>query len=142
MLLKLRTLEDPDLNHMAPMWRLGRVQETGVQGGVSTESRNVGSLRSVAERSWLSAKGSLHVCMCEHTCKGMFIAPSVQIRGQTRLCVCLPEYLRVSDFCLAVQGCACLPLKSLAFDSTCECACVCVHMHMHACTSSGGRLYC
>lgn len=33
MLLKLCTLEDPDLNHVAPMWTMGRVDETTVQGG-------------------------------------------------------------------------------------------------------------
>ena len=39
---------------------------------------------------------------------------------------CVPASLRVCEFCLAVEGCACLLQESGGFDSACICVCVCV----------------
>ena len=37
---------------------------------------------------------------------------------------CVPASLRVCEFCLAVEGCACLLQESGGFDSACICVCV------------------
>ena len=53
--------------------------------------------------------------------------------GVRLLCVCWPARLRVCEFCLAVEGCACLLQESGGFDSACICVCVCVCARARVC---------
>jgi len=58
--------------------------------------------------------------------------------GIRLLCVCWPVRLRLCEFCLAVEGCACLLQESGGFDSACICVCVCVCVCVVTCTSCPG----
>lgn len=107
--------------------------------GVSTESRDIGSLGSVAKRSWLGTKGSLHVCMCEHTSKGMFIPLSVQVRGK-HVCVSVCQStLGCLIFVLLCRGVhACLPNHWLLILCVSVYVFVCTRTCMHAQAPEGG----